>query len=649
MRKTLLLLAVLVASIHANAATWKKVTTADELTLDGEYVVACDTKSVVMSGIIGSNKYLPSLNATFNNGELTSLPANTAIVHFEGSDLSACKMHILLEDGTSKGYYTTSAAKSMSLSSTGGTNANVSIANNGEATIKFGSYGTLYYNSGSPRFVNYTSNQTHIQLYKKVVEETPVQPSAPVVGTYEAGKSYEIEKGTTVSVTAENAKKIIYTINGGTEVEVTNNEIVVNEEGTYVFTAINGEYTASITITFTFPEVTVAPEAFIVYVNGTETTIVDETLNVTKGDEIKLYSKYAESIAVEFESGNDNVASDTYIFTAETGSIVSATATNKIGTTDIIFTLNVEIPKAEKFYQLTDASYLKEGDKLIIVNKEHNKAASNEQKPNNRPEIDITFDGVHNAISVMDKNDVLILRLEGQEGEWLFHTTNYADAQGYLTGSGNDKDNYLTVNTTISDNSKAKISFDQNGNAVVVFNFNGRNTWKYNSSGKIFSAYGSGQQHIQLYTNDAVSVMPLVTYKYNEAEAITAVEVNVPEGLHVQYIHKTTSANGVNALAEEDWQTIEANTYSIDLTDTSAQNLNSEISFRSIDPETQRVSPVSVHNILANGTVSGIADIELGEGSEAEYFNLQGVRVAEPTTGLYLRRIGGKVEKVIIR
>ena len=46
---------------------------------------------------------------------------------------------------------------------------------------------------------------------------------------------------------------------------------------------------------------------------------------------------------------------------------------------------------------------------------------------------------------------------------------------------------------------------------------------------------------------------------------------------------------------------------------------------------------------------SGIADIEAEENGVVEYFNLQGVRVAEPANGLYIRRAGNKVEKVIVR
>lgn len=46
---------------------------------------------------------------------------------------------------------------------------------------------------------------------------------------------------------------------------------------------------------------------------------------------------------------------------------------------------------------------------------------------------------------------------------------------------------------------------------------------------------------------------------------------------------------------------------------------------------------------------SGIGSIEADNAAEVEYFNLQGVRVEDPTNGLYIRRQGNKVSKVIVK
>ncbi len=46
---------------------------------------------------------------------------------------------------------------------------------------------------------------------------------------------------------------------------------------------------------------------------------------------------------------------------------------------------------------------------------------------------------------------------------------------------------------------------------------------------------------------------------------------------------------------------------------------------------------------------SGISDVAVDENVSIEYYNLNGIRVDEPTPGIYIRRQGNKVSKVIVR
>lgn len=52
--------------------------------------------------------------------------------------------------------------------------------------------------------------------------------------------------------------------------------------------------------------------------------------------------------------------------------------------------------------------------------------------------------------------------------------------------------------------------------------------------------------------------------------------------------------------------------------------------------------------VLAEGTL-GIENVEIEENAPVEYFNLQGVKVAEPTPGLYIMRQGNRTAKVVVR
>ena len=45
---------------------------------------------------------------------------------------------------------------------------------------------------------------------------------------------------------------------------------------------------------------------------------------------------------------------------------------------------------------------------------------------------------------------------------------------------------------------------------------------------------------------------------------------------------------------------------------------------------------------------SGVMNIELDLNAPVEYYNLQGVRVENPTSGLYIRRQGNNVSKVVL-
>lgn len=53
--------------------------------------------------------------------------------------------------------------------------------------------------------------------------------------------------------------------------------------------------------------------------------------------------------------------------------------------------------------------------------------------------------------------------------------------------------------------------------------------------------------------------------------------------------------------------------------------------------------------ILSVNKPTGIADITVDENAPVEYFNLQGVRVANPENGFYIRRQGGKATKVYVK
>lgn len=66
--------------------------------------------------------------------------------------------------------------------------------------------------------------------------------------------------------------------------------------------------------------------------------------------------------------------------------------------------------------------------------------------------------------------------------------------------------------------------------------------------------------------------------------------------------------------------------------------------------EDKNVDRVSIWHLTWTGYTSGVDNVVVEDAdAPAEYFNLQGVRVAAPEAGIFIRRQGNKVEKVVIR
>ena len=56
----------------------------------------------------------------------------------------------------------------------------------------------------------------------------------------------------------------------------------------------------------------------------------------------------------------------------------------------------------------------------------------------------------------------------------------------------------------------------------------------------------------------------------------------------------------------------------------------------------------SLQVILRQGTLTEIEETLVSEEGEVEYYNLQGVKVVNPSSGIYIKKQGNKVTKVIL-
>jgi hypothetical protein len=109
------------------------------------------------------------------------------------------------------------------------------------------------------------------------------------------------------------------------------------------------------------------------------------------------------------------------------------------------------------------------------------------------------------------------------------------------------------------------------------------------------------------------------------------------------------SANQVRMMADEDgWNSTAdsatPNELEYELTG------NTLLLIKAVDSTSGEESGVTGFYFSAEGTITGVEGVAADAiAAPVEYFNLQGQRVANPTQGIFIRRQGNKVTKVVVR
>ncbi len=324
-----------------------------------------------------------------------------------------------------------------------------------------------------------------------------------------------------------------------------------------------------------------------------------------------------------------------------------------------------------QFRLVTDATELKAGDRLIIANTEYNAAMANIVKANNKDKVSVNItDGVL-TYTVRP----LILSLGGEGGKWTFKTQNYggittSEDEGYLAATGTGTQNYMDVQEAPA---PATINIGTNGDATIKFASSNRNILRYNAANSMFSCYSSGQEPVQIYkyyTGENEAEVVGITYEVFAGK--TVVRVNYV--LHVNNhqdgnLYEVTLTIGdqkasVRHAVPDGDSDIATNTalYADSFTATHTftgsavvTGLTGETDYKANFVTRVNNEQVASHSIdipnIKTGTV-GIEDVAVDndDNAPAEYFNLQGVRVAHPEAGnIYIVRRGAKVSKELVK
>lgn len=132
-----------------------------------------------------------------------------------------------------------------------------------------------------------------------------------------------------------------------------------------------------------------------------------------------------------------------------------------------------------------------------------------------------------------------------------------------------------------------------------------------------------------------------------------AVTVTVEEGCTAWYKYAVVGAAEAPeayALEADTWYEVENGTIDLAKLPQTVDDEKLQITVKAVNADGVESAERALDPIANPGGVSGITDIELGEGAAAEYYNLQGVRMnGELAPGLYIRRQGGKATKVVVK
>lgn len=148
--------------------TYNKVTDIDDLA-EGDIIVLASSTTAYGVAPTDNHTYIDAKKFAESSATLTDNVLKAA----DAYELTLAKSGDNWTMTSADGIVGTTAAKKMTFGSTASGNVttwSISIDDDANASItSTGSYGTIYYNTGSPRFLNYTSSQAAIQIYKKQV------------------------------------------------------------------------------------------------------------------------------------------------------------------------------------------------------------------------------------------------------------------------------------------------------------------------------------------------------------------------------------------------------------------------------------------------------------------------------------------------
>lgn len=369
---------------------------------------------------------------------------------------------------------------------------------------------------------------------------------------------------------------------------------------------------------------------------------------VVEGTEVSVTSAGADYLLVTNTTGltKERIEGNTYSFAVNADDTWEFTGGNGTGSSETFKVTFTAVPAPKTggvvYTLVKSASELVAGETYTIACAEVNKAMSNASQEKYRQIVDVNI--VKGSFEAT--NDVLAFTLEKNSDKWNIATLNYAGTDGYFNLSSSAADFKITDTATGYD-----VTIDENSNVNIA---SGSRTIKYNSGSPRFAMYLSSfsqGEAVQLYREEVVA--PGIYFNGEQLEAGASPELKAGDKivirgheaneLHYKLLNSAMRAPSANL---DGWYMSDSNEFEYEVPE-GFENMSISLAAKAVN-NGKESAPVQF--VVSEGTMTGVAGVE-AEAAEAqtEWFTLQGVRVAAPAEGgLYIRRQGSKVEKVVL-
>ena len=296
----------------------------------------------------------------------------------------------------------------------------------------------------------------------------------------------------------------------------------------------------------------------------------------------------------------------------------------------------VDLNSITKYGLVTSADQLVVDGNYLIA---YNAFAMGAQSGNYFSKVDIQ--AASNGIISISTEAVNPVTLGGEAGAWTFKTA-IEDNYLYWGATGATGNNMITYNEGTGmywDISIAEVTKIANNHTNATDD--NERYLQYNSGSPRFACYTDTQEDPHLYAE-----MKYI-YICDETEAgdVEIISIVDSEDAAVTYSALETGewalTRAENAYNKRYAYVPSNGTYTITYQYTKNDEVTTDVREFAADQEAAFIT-------FSDDTITGIDGINADNNAPVEYFNMQGIRVANPENGLFIRRQGNKVEKIIL-